>query len=855
MTQSLHQTIRRARSKYYLRDGKTARNYAGRYSKPVCGVAIAWATGIALGLNAAPDGGPGALVAVFFSSLLIIASVFFRKYRGGLASRLMILITTILLGSFHAHSRHHNMNRELTEVSGFGDGGIVRIEGTIDSHPINERQGYGLLGRSQIDRIFQTVRVRDVCIRDMRTKESIKCSSIRMKIPTARDEVIGIMPGDRFSSRARILSTKTETNPGCQRTGHIEPILMVDHATMIDVIQRGQISTRLNVSEMHQAWKSIVSESLRSSTGWFTDSDERQLMGAIVLGERSGYFESLSQPYRRTGTAHYLAVSGFAIGVLAAIPATLMRGHGRITRAFITFVFLVSGMFAIDLRAPAIRSGGVIMLATVGVSLGREWSRIGLLAFTSIVMLAINPEDIINPGFQLSFIVVASLMTLTSRMSCLIPMVPGDSMISRGCNLRFTRDLIACGTIAWLTSFPLVLHHFGIISPIGIIASITVMPFMAIMISSSIVAIMTHLIFPSLSWIPGSFAAGSMKSIEWLIGLFDSIPGSFMVVTEWSLLTMIAFEILIWRWVLHIGIRERFFLTIFTVMLMVFVMIPSSDVMNKIGFRLVTMDMGNGTCHLIMSGQSSFLFDGGSLDRRSCGRNIILPVLKRHGIKRLDGIIISHANVDHFSGLAEIIGRIPIGSFIIGESFHAEAHEHPQSASGRMLQMIESWRVPYSIVAAESTIETSDLTLMVHHPPEGMRYHKENDNSLVVSVSRPVDETGDAIVLFTGDIEQNAMTDILADLSGIPHPRILEAPHHGSVRRSSEDFIASMNPDVLIQSTGWMRLRRDLISEIIKRHPTIIKFDTASNGSILIDAEDTNTLDVVTTLERRSEPY
>ena len=57
--------------------------------------------------------------------------------------------------------------------------------------------------------------------------------------------------------------------------------------------------------------------------------------------------------------------------------------------------------------------------------------------------------------------------------------------------------MVSCGVIAWLTSTPLVLHHFGIVCPIGIIASIVLMPLMTVMITSSVIAIVTALAVPS----------------------------------------------------------------------------------------------------------------------------------------------------------------------------------------------------------------------------------------------------------------------------------------------------------------------------------------------------------------------
>ena len=301
---------------------------------------------------------------------------------------------------------------------------------------------------------------------------------------------------------------------------------------------------------------------------------------------------------------------------------------------------------------------------------------------------------------------------------------------------------------------------------------------------------------------------------------------------------------------MHQAAIERRVLILASFLVLVFISMPFSKNRTHDDFSLVTMDMGNGTCHLIMTEQSSYLFDGGSLDKKSCGRNIILPVLENNGVRRLDGVFISHANRDHFSGLSEIVGRIPIGSFFVGESFYEKALLSPDGAPGRMLRLIESWRIPYAVVSAGSEIASSDLKITVHHPDKGIRYQRENDNSLVVSVGRTLEDDGQASVIFTGDIEEEGMCDILDEVEGLPKTIILEAPHHGSVRRSSENFIDTLSPDFLVQSTGKMRLRRDHLSEIMMRHEDIVRLNTSSHGLIRININDSPPLvEIETTLK------
>ena len=818
----------------------------GRSPVPIVGIGISWAVGIACGIFFDLDFQSNGVVVVSLVITMIIMSIIINQKGHGLTARMLILCATCLIGWFHAHNSCKTISQEHLEVASFGDLGIVQMKACVAGHPERPGPHNGLLGPPPMDRMLQTIPLVDVSLTDTSSGRSIKCSKINMKVPTGRNEVIAVIPGDECRARVRVFNPGGSTNPGCDLKFAVEPILMIEHPSLIDVTRTGGGSDDSNLISLHEAWSMVVSDSLDSSICWFGDESEHDLIRAIVLGDRTSAFESLSQPYKRTGTAHYLAVSGFAIGVFSAIPALVMRGRGSAMRGLTMMIFLGLGMSAIDLRAPAIRSGAVIMLATFGISMGREWSRIGLLSLISIIMLGINPRDIMNPGFQLTFVVVASLITLTPHMSRLIPTIPGDSMITRSMNARFTRDMVSCGVIAWLTSTPLVLHHFGIVCPIGIIASIVLMPLMTVMIISSVISIMTALVFPSLSWIPGACSVSSMKSIEWVIMAFDSIPGSFFVVSEWPLFVTIGVETVIWRSLIHRNLRERMILIAATASLLLVMFLPIRGHDMDSDIRLVTMDMGNGTCHLIMTEESSYLFDGGSIERGSSGKKIILPVLNHHGIRRLDGVFISHANMDHFSGLSEIIGRIPIGSFIIGQSFLETSERSPKSPAGLMMKLLRDWRVPCQVVHENMEIVSREMIFRVHHPPDETIHRKENDNSLVVSLVKNIQGKEVRCVLFTGDIEEISMKGLMKNIEDLKNPIVLEAPHHGSVRPSSESFINTIDPDIIVQSTGATRMRRDHLSRIVDAESGITRFDTASHGAITMEFNDSGHVEVTT---------
>ncbi|MCF0145443.1 MAG: ComEC/Rec2 family competence protein [Eubacterium sp.] len=73
------------------------------------------------------------------------------------------------------------------------------------------------------------------------------------------------------------------------------------------------------------------------------------------------------------------------------------------------------------------------------------------------------------------------------------------------------------------------------------------------------------------------------------------------------------------------------------------------------GVSLTMLDVGQGDCLVIRQGGTVFLFDGGSTNVRNPGANRILPYCKSQGIRRIEGIFVSHDDDDHMNGIEEIL--------------------------------------------------------------------------------------------------------------------------------------------------------------------------------------------------------
>ena len=75
-------------------------------------------------------------------------------------------------------------------------------------------------------------------------------------------------------------------------------------------------------------------------------------------------------------------------------------------------------------------------------------------------------------------------------------------------------------------------------------------------------------------------------------------------------------------------------------------------------FSITALDVGQGDCLVLQTGEACFLVDGGSSSENRVGQYRILPYLKQQGISRIEGIFITHPDQDHINGILELLKAV-----------------------------------------------------------------------------------------------------------------------------------------------------------------------------------------------------
>ena len=224
------------------------------------------------------------------------------------------------------------------------------------------------------------------------------------------------------------------------------------------------------------------------------------LAAALLLGRREGVDPEVNDAFARTGTTHLLAISGLQMQMLAAALLIAARAIGVPRRPAFLGVALATTAYAV-LVGPApsiVRSTVMTVTFCLAALAGRMTRPANILALAALVTLAVNPSYLFDVGCQLSFLAIAALVWLVPpafeamrraagaiRDRTVGPRSPLDElerqyearwrtwMRTKAAQLVFG---IVTSTVVWLAALPLVALRFHIVSPIGILLNIPLIP-------------------------------------------------------------------------------------------------------------------------------------------------------------------------------------------------------------------------------------------------------------------------------------------------------------------------------------------------------------------------------------------
>lgn len=645
----------------------------------------------------------------------------------------------------------------------------------------------------------------------------------------------GIDVGDRLRIVGQLAAPAAAQNPGefdfalHARADRQLSRISADFPECVQVVERGRTwSLSRLLDQLRQRGDELLWKYLRE--------DQARLAAALLLGIREELASDTTAAFAQTGTIHILSISGMHIALLASFLFAVMRLGMMNRRLGLASVAAITLAYAlvIDAEPPAVRAAVLVVIICLARFRRRSSLPFNLLAAAGLLVLAMNPCELFRIGPQLSFIAVATLAWIGPRLVLRPSTDPLDRLIARtrpwteklaGRLGRRGWQMAAVSAVVWVTGVPLVLSQFHLLSPATLVLTpILALPITAAMLSGFGMLALGWLV-PPLGALLGSICDRSLAATSYCVETFAQLPGSHFWTAGPSVWWVMGFYLLIALWVLlpdwRMPCRWRYAaLAGWTAAGFAMPLLAPAA---KPSLQCAFLSVGHGCAVVIeLPDGKTLVYDAGRLGSPGAGARSVSGYLWHRGRSHIDAIVLSHADVDHYNAVPELLRK-----FSVGVIYATPAMLRDEGAAMQKLrEAIAASGVPLRETWSGDRLRTSsDCRLEVWHPTRSGLLGGDNANSLVLDI-----EYAGRRILLTGDLESPGMDDVLAE-SPVDCDVIL-APHHGSARSDPPGFAAWSTPELVVVSGSHADRRPEVERAYRGRGASIAH--TADTGAVTV---------------------
>lgn len=529
----------------------------------------------------------------------------------------------------------------------------------------------------------------------------------------------------------------------------------------------------------------------RGLRGWFRQGltvglSQRHaaLMQAIELGERNdigretfeeGY--SVRDAFNRSGLAHLMALSGQNVALItgAVLLLLLFIQMPVVYRYVIAIMLLLVYFFLLISISPSITRAVIMgMAGLIGLAIGRgRPDPLGTIALAALICLIFFPMWVLDVGFQLSFLAVLAL-TQTNRLSERLPKrLP--AWLKMG---------ISATLLAEIATLPVIAHQFGQLPVVGLPANLLAAPIMILLVPLGFLAGLLGPAAVLINWINAPLAA----ALLWVAETFGQAA-----VVSWGTIGpggFVGFGVVLLALVGWLAGKVRGQVAVLTLLAVALLTwLPDQLRPNR---EIVFIDVGQGDATLIRLDQFTMLIDaGGSVGSRfDVGGRVVVPALRALGVKKLDVMVVSHADTDHAEGIPSVIKAMPVGEIWLGQ----RKTEDPLIQN--ILTLTETYKIPVREVRRGDQLNVADMTLRVLWPLGRYWSSGDNDNSVAIVMEKTTNPEAFRAA-FLGDLSAPAEHAIQPGKL-----TLLKAAHHGSRHSTSTELLEQTTPNNVVISVG-----------------------------------------------------
>ncbi len=552
------------------------------------------------------------------------------------------------------------------------------------------------------------------------------------------------------------------------------------------------------------------------------------LLKGLLLADRSEIDYKTKRSFVNSGVIHVLAVSGLHVGFIVLIFMFLFSRISIYPRTILTIIGLVLFLFLTNTPASVFRATIMVVVMFLIYLSNRTYNSINGLSIAALVLLLINPSELFNPGFQLSFSAVLSILILYPILS--------NKITTKNKLLRYLLLFSAVSFSAQLGTLPFTLIYFQKLSLISLFANLLVIPIIGVIVG---LGVLTIFVTTFSTLVPLYFASANMLITDFLMKLVDitgSQQFSYLYIPNFSLIDGIIFYlflvVLIYSFLKFSNMYKVISLLILVGLNMFFYLQLDNEELLPYGkFSVVFIDIGqgdgillkfpNGKTALIDAGNATFSFDN--------GERVIAPLLQRLSIKQIDYGFITHVDSDHYKGFLSLIKNGWI------KEIYKPRLDTSLQKDVRLEKIILESKTPMHYYS-KSKIDFGNLRLYILNDTTNSDYNNldMNNRSGIFKVVH-----GNNSFLFTGDAEYAAERILIKNYGIFLDSDLLKIGHHGSKSSSSLKFIDYVSPKIGLISAGLNNKFGHPAKLILDRYNKrgVLLYRTDIEGAVILQSD------------------
>lgn len=506
------------------------------------------------------------------------------------------------------------------------------------------------------------------------------------------------------------------------------------------------------------AWRAHMIRA--TGAGLEEDPEAAGLIAAMLFGYRDGVGEDLREDFRKTGTLHLFAVSGQNLAVVAGVLLWVLTltGAVRWRWAWVTLPAVFLFCLATGMEASAQRAFVMISILYLGWILGRPMDPANWLGAALLALLVWDPRQVLDPGFQLSFLVVAGLMAFSGRWQEKLvatgrpdPWIPRRLVgpvragIFRGWVVVAT--LMAASAAAWAGSLLPGILLFHQVVPVALLANLVAAPLAGAVTVLAATSSLVAVISLSLATVINLVNAKLVHLLAAALGWMAAWPGGQLAVAD-----------------------------------------PRAWAEQEPWIKVVAMDDAAPT--LVSGRGGKWLVDTGG--KRSWAYTM-RPFLMWHGINSLQGVVLTAGISDRLGAAGELVRAMPVGWWAeAGMAVRSPALKAWRAELERRQEGKQFWR------EGEKTELGKDWEIRVLWPPASGGSGRSEEDGMVLLLAN-----GQARLLWAGSISAEVERELVGRHgSALQAGVLVQGPAKQGEANLSREWLEAVAPEKILR---WSR--------------------------------------------------